>query len=383
MPKLKKKSIEQRSRADEERKQQIRGKSLHVGNLSEYNTNSQEREFSHETALLHAEGASSNIGNCTGTEKNDGSKQSSAIEMKYTISKLNEPYVAETIVDRYLKSQDKIAKSSQYIRLMRTNADWQQSLFAMHESYGLSAVPTKIVACLRGGERNKRIASRIVQMKFERERGMRGLHHILFTWPASWLVSKKLRQQSLLAMHESYGLSAVPTKIVAWFSQGGERNKRIASRIVQIKFERETAMRGSHHILFTWPASWLVSKVLRQQSLLAMHESYGLSAVPTKIVAWLRGGERNKRIASRIVQMKFERERGMRGSHHILFTWPASWLVSKVLRQQSLLAMHESYGLSAVPTKIVAWFSQGGERNKRIASRILQMRRAETGDSFT
>ena len=101
MPKLKKKSIEQRSRADKERKQQIRGKSLHVGNLSEYNTNSQEREFSHETALLHAEGASSNIGNCTGTEKNDGSKQSSAIEMKYTISKLNEPYVAETIVDRY------------------------------------------------------------------------------------------------------------------------------------------------------------------------------------------------------------------------------------------------------------------------------------------
>ena len=161
-----------------------------------------------------------------------------------------------------------------------------------------------------------------------------------------------------------------------------KRNKRIASRIVQIKFERERAMRGSHHILFTWPASWLVSKVLRQQSLLAMHESYGLSAVPTKIVAWLRGGERNKRIASRIVQMKFERERAMRGSHHILFTWPASWLVSKVLRQQSLLAMHESYGLSAVPTKIVAWFSQGGERNKRIASRILQMRRAETGDSF-
>ena len=259
----------------------------------------------------------------------------------------------------------------------------QQSLFAMHESYGLSAVPTKIVACLRGGERNKRIASRIVQIKFEREREMRGSHHILFTWPASWLVSKVLRQQSLLAMHESYGLSAVPTKIVAWFSQGGERNKRIASRIVQIKFERERAMRGSHHILFTWPASWLVSKVLRQQSLLAMHESYGLSAVPTKIVAWLRGGERNKRIASRIVQMKFEREREMRGSHHILFTWPASWLVSKVLRQQSLLAMHESYGLSAVPTKIVAWFSQGGERNKRLASRILQMRRAETGDSFT
>ena len=126
MPKLKKKSIEQRSRADKERKQQIRGKSLHVGNLSEYNTNSQEREFSHETALLHAEGASSNIGNCTGTEKNDGSKQSSAIEMKYTISKLNEPYVAETIVDRYLKSQDKIAKSSQYIRLMRTNADYRK-----------------------------------------------------------------------------------------------------------------------------------------------------------------------------------------------------------------------------------------------------------------
>ena len=96
--------------------------------------------------------------------------------------------------------------------------------------------------------------SRIVQIKFERERGMRRLHHILFTWPASWLVSKVLRQQSLLAMHESYGLSAVPTKIVAWFSQGGERNKRIASRIVQIKFERERAMRGSHHILFTWPA---------------------------------------------------------------------------------------------------------------------------------
>ena len=150
MPKLKKKSIEQRSRADKERKQQIRGKSLHVGNLSEYNTNSQEREFSHET-------------------------------------------------------------------------------------YGLSAVPTKIVAWLRGGERNKRIASRIVQMKFERERGMRGSHHILFTWPASWLVSKVLRQQSLLAMHESYGLSAVPTKIVAWFSQGGERNKRIASRILQMR----------------------------------------------------------------------------------------------------------------------------------------------------
>ena len=261
----------------------------------------------------------------------------------------------------------------------------QQSLLAMHESYGLSAVPTKIVAWFsQGGERNKRIASRIVQIKFERERAMRRLHHILFTWPASWLVSKVLRQQSLLAMHESYGLSAVPTKIVAWFSQGGERNKRIASRIVQIKFERERAMRGSHHILFTWPASWLVSKVLRQQSLLAMHESYGLSAVPTKIVAWFsQGGERNKRIASRIVQIKFERERAMRGSHHILFTWPASWLVSKVLRQQSLLAMHESYGLSAVPTKIVAWFSQGGERNKRIASRILQMRRAETGDSFT
>ena len=58
----------------------------------------------------------------------------------------------------------------------------------------------------------------------------------------------------------------------------------------------------------------------RQQSLFAMHESYGLSAVPTKIVAWLRGGERNKRIASRIVQIKFERERAMRRLHHILFT---------------------------------------------------------------
>ena len=33
MPKLKKKSIEQRSRADKERKQQIRGKSLHVVTL--------------------------------------------------------------------------------------------------------------------------------------------------------------------------------------------------------------------------------------------------------------------------------------------------------------------------------------------------------------
>ena len=183
MPKLKKKSIEQRSRADKERKQQIRGKSLHVGNLSEYNTNSQEREFSHETALLHAEGASSNIGNCTGTEKNDGSKQSSAIEMKYTISKLNEPYVAETIVDRYLKSQDKITKSSQYIRLMRTNADYRKKE-NVRDRNRKQIARSSFLNKKAEQEYNtkKRKQARTDAGSVREERGIRGSHHGFFKW---------------------------------------------------------------------------------------------------------------------------------------------------------------------------------------------------------
>ena len=81
---------------------------------------------------------------------------------------------------------------------------------------------------------------------------MRGSLQILLQCdqPHGWWIRSTVEQISLLAIHESYGLSDVPTEIVPGFREGGEGEERIASW----KVEREERGNGNERI-----ASWFVT----------------------------------------------------------------------------------------------------------------------------
>ena len=99
-----------------------------------------------------------------------------------------------------------------------------------------------------------------------------------------------------------------------------------------------------------------MKSIIGQQSLLSQHESCGLNLVPTEIAAWFRAGGA-----------------GMRGSLHRLLQrdQPHGWWMRSTVGQQSLLVIHESCGLNGVPAEIAARFTEGREKNGRIASQNM------------
>ena len=209
--------------------------------------------------------------------------------------------------------------------LWRSNLHWHST-----SPLGSELCQWRLLPILRGGERNKRIASRkAADCSYGQSLG--------------WWKRSTVAEQSSLAQHKSSGLRAVPMEIAA----NSEREER--------------GIRGLHHRRL-WIA-YMVSLLAGGQEIYC----YGTIFVSTAQVLWAgscangdccrfwEGGERNKRIASQ-------------KAADCLYGQSLGWWKRNTVAEQFLLAQHKSSGFRAVSMEITAGFWEGREMSKRIAS---------------